>query len=373
MTEYHRPNSILPHQTDLHHKTGYHEQDSHVSLEDSISSILSLSEKQRISPVLSKSRLNASYRKAAKSFINRRFEESFTILSEISENAIILYNNEQIKETLFVNVWSLYFNLIDMLINKNEPLSITLDQQKVEALFFSDDLFEQLERLYVPVHPKLMVQLLLIKLNNTATDFQKLRDRIDYYLVNHRVTDDTTPEFQDFQELLELYHVFLLGKLGEFKEAESLIRSNPLIFNPQEMIQKVQDNKKKLEEEKSQRLKLAKLKKQQDLKAKQKAQELLNKKLNDAKKLEQQKKEASLSTSQTKDLHDDLLGRFLTLIKAKLSNKSITLVLIISMISFLLILQKNKWLLNTKVRRYIQQVWDKVFSTFKMAFSITYL
>lgn len=377
MTEYHKPNGVLPHQEHATAAANYNRQPHQepLTLEDSISTILSTQEYTQ--PVLSKAKLHTAYRKAAKSFINRRFAESFAVLEEISENAVILYNNEQIKEALFLNVWSLYLNLLDILINKDAKLP-ALEQQKVESLYFSDELFNKLDGVYNSVHPKLMVQLLLIKLNNSATDLARLRDRMDFYLVNNRVSDEQAAEFTDFQELLEIYHVYLLAKMGEFKEAEMLIKSNPLIFKPQEMIHKLNESKKQIEEEKLQKAKLAKLKKQQELKAKQKAQELLNKRLHDAKKLEQEKKQKKLldnNLSQTKDLKDDdLVARFISVIKAKLAtNKSIGLVFVISLISFCILLQKNRWLLNAKVRRYIQQMWEKIFSTFKMAFSITYL
>ncbi|KAH3679140.1 hypothetical protein WICMUC_001151 [Wickerhamomyces mucosus] len=369
MTEYQKLNGTFHH-------------NGHVQgLENSISSLLTDPDESLIPR---KTQSQQIYRKSAKLFINKKFGESYNTISKLIHESIELLNDNEIDEQLFINGWSLYLNLIDILINKSglqdqQQWNLSMiNKVEIESKYFSIDLFLELAELHSVVNPKLIVQILLIKLNNKKTDLTVLRQQIDIYIVNNigYFSDENLIEFKDFQELLEIYYCHLLAKLGEFNEAERLIKSNSLIFEPEKLIKKLHQVKDQLKEEENQKKELIRKKHLQEKRAKEKAQKSLQKQIEQAKKAEAINKQSQNQIITKETVQEDLVSRFINLIKDRLikfTNQQNAAIALLTLISLILFLKNNKYVITYRLRRYLIEIWGKFWSTLKMAFSVTYL
>lgn len=354
------------------------------NLEDSIASLLSSSLIQE--PKDDSVIINSNYKKAAKLFINKKFQQSFEIVqNQLIPQSVVFYNSGVINEDLFNNLWLLYFNLIDIFINKSFTLLSKFDKDQLLKSFKSDEFFNGFYELNKLVHPKLIVLLVLIKLNNDDTDLIALRNQMDIYLVNisselnHVQNQD---RFDSFQELLEIYHVYLLPKLNEFEESEFLIKSNHLIVNQNEMLENLHKVEKEMKDKELQKQKLAakraqeaqrrkeqQLKEEQELKRVQNLEKVKNKiietnSINHNSKIVKKSQGNDLSIYNI--LRDKLLERF------NASNSSI-IVLIISLISIIAFTKNHKLLLNNRIKQFLLRFWTKLSNTLKMAFQVTYM
>lgn len=343
-------------------------------LEESVQSLLS----QSIT-LSNDNHLQNEYKKSAKFFINKKFDKSYYSLIKILPESIHLYQSNSIEIKLFISIWSLYFNLIDIFVNKELNLLNNEEFDTITQIFYNPDyLFNELYKCQKISPPKLILLLLLIKLNNPKTDLIKLRSNIDLYLVNASSIfnpDINLDEYNDFKELLEIYHIHLLSKLNEYEESEFLISSNPHLINEKdELIKKLRQEKINIENEKKAKIEAEKKKKQQEKLIKErkeaKLKELKEAKLKDAEKIE--KIDTLMPVSNSKEL------TILNIIKDKLlklnSSKILSISIILSIFSILSILKIFKILnKNRNINEKINQFWTKLSHTLKMAFKVTYV
>lgn len=369
------------------------------SLEDSIASLLSNSERSRLTDETKATTSN--YRKSAKLFINKKFQESFKIVHDhLISDSFALLNSAKIDEHLFINIWSLYFNLIDIFLNKSLTTLPKMDRDLLVDEFQSEEIFTNFYKLDSLVHPKLILLLLLIKLNNEQTDLAKLRHQADMYLANisteitHDNRGNSKERSDSFQELLEIYHIYLLPKLNEFEESEYLIKTNPLIENPDELVSKLKQTKIDMENKEKQRQELAK---RRELEAQRRKEQQLREEeeIRRNKEIERARAEAialsernhnskiskrsSLKKNDTDKGFSDssiylvLKDRLLNNNVIKTLTNSKVLILVFSLISLIALANSRKIVLNRKLREILGQFWDKLSNTLKMAFQVTYM
>lgn len=337
-------------------------------LEDSVLSLLSnsgaLDQTDNGKTVLSK-----GYKKAAKLFINKMFDQSLHSIEPLIIKSVELYDHEEIDEGLYLNVWSLYFNLIDILINKGvKQLKREEHEDLEDNLVAANGIFTVIYNSDKIAPPKVLVLLLLIKLNNEQVDLKALRQQIDMYLVQGSSYFHGNP---DFLELLEIYHVHLLAKMGEFEEAEYLIKTNPSLVNKQEILDKLAKEKIALEEAKTAKIEAQKKRQLAQLKKEQVAQQRLKEK----KSVEKIQRNSSRNetTKEVQDVSLDILEQIKKRVFS-LSSSSNKLIVVLSLLSFIFYLKRlNFFRLNENLRRRLGQVWMKVVSTAQMAFQVTYV
>lgn len=372
-----------------------HENRHEPSLEDSIASLLSTSDRNNggVDETITTT-TTTSYKRSAKLFINKKFYESFKIVEGLVDDSFALLNSEKIDESLFNNIWSLYFNLIDIFLNKSTTSLPKHDRDELTTQFQSDDLFQDFYKLDSLVHPKLIVLLVLIKLNNEATDLPKLRSQVDLYLVNISSevnhTDQSDERYESFQELLEIYHVYLLPKLNEFEESEFLIKTNPLINQPDELLTKLKQTKIDMENKAKQQKELAKKRaleaqkrKEQQLREEEeiKRNKLVEKARAETIAANSAHHNSKITRNGGKDLSkDNGYSSILEILKQRiinynkhLTNSSVIIMLLFSLLSLLFFTKTHKLLLNKKIRELLASFWNKVKFTFKMASQVTYM
>jgi hypothetical protein len=340
--------------------------------------------------------LAKDYKKSAKLFINKKFDQCLETVTRLADESIALYDQNVVDSKLFVNIWSLYFNLLDIFVNKDvvKQLSST-DLEKLTREFLDPDyFFDKLFQSHDLVPPKLILLLLLIKLNNPQTDLAKLRSKTDLYLVNASSVFNplvNEEEYNDFKDLLEIYHVHLMAKLGEFEEAEYLIRSNPHLSQKQdELVARLIQTKTDLEEEAKQEKELQKKRQaqaalvQQKKEQRLKEQRLLKEKKRREKAAEEEEEGAlALAKKESQELQQrnrsstpeltvlDILKE--RILKLKLHKRS-ALVLLFTVVSLLAFSKKYGLIsVNRRVKEQLQRVWGGVLSTLKMAFQVTYV
>ncbi|CCH46043.1 hypothetical protein BN7_5631 [Wickerhamomyces ciferrii] len=371
------------------------EQVQEQSLEDSISSLLSQVSNDSLN--FEYKSITSSFKKSAKLFINKKFLDSYNIIKTIIYESIDLKNQNIISEYEFINIWSLYFNLLDIFLNKS-IISIPKSEKDsiYQKLFKSNEFWNIFQnQLNQIVDPKLIVLLVLIKLNNNEIDtdeLQNLRQQIDLYMVNFtsiynindQLAESNHEKLQSFNELLEIYHVFLLSKLNEFEESEYLINSNPYIFDKIEMISKLYQTKKDIEESIKKQKEL-KAKKIEELRKRKELQQKEDEELKKQKEFEKQQKELiksqrnhnkkiskSITSSKDTTIFEIIKKRFFK--NSQLLQNNQILFIIFTLISLLLFVKNHKILtLNNKIRPILTNIWNKLNTTLKMAFQVTYM
>lgn len=360
------------------------------SLEDSISSLLSSSERLHVNDETTIT--TNSYRRGAKLFINKKFYEAYKVVDSLVGDSVGLFNSGKIDESLFVNIWSLYFNLIDIFLNKAICSLPKHEKDQLSNNFFSNEFFEGFYKLDYLVNPKLIVLLVLIKLNNESTDLAELRSQVDLYLVNisPELNQEISKERYDaFQELLETYHIYLLPKLNEFEESEFLINTNPLINNPEELLSKLKQTKTDMEDKEKQKQELAKKRHQEAIRRKEqklreeeevrankemeklRAETIATSSANHNSKLTKNSKKQAISNTSDNSIIQIFKSRLLS--NKYLANSSSVLIVIFSLISILLFAKNHKIILNRRIRQYLATFWTKLATTLKMAFQVTYM
>jgi hypothetical protein len=360
MTEYQKINGSVV----------YHTEEP--SLEDSVASLMS----QDLHIVDEHTTANNLYRKAAKLFINKKFQESYVQCDQLKDVVLSLRARAKVGDDVVINTWSLFFNVVDILTrDRGDP--------RIERQLLSNDWFKQLYEMDTLVDPKLVYLLTLIKLHNDKSDLSQLRQQVDIYLLHGSSSfHEGDSSFNSFLDLLELYHINLLAKMGEFEESEFLIKSNPHIRDSESFVTKLRDFKKELEHEKRRRLedqkkKEATAKKREKQLANERAKEKLFKEAERAKQasLEEQEKKSKLM-KKTKEIRQQEINRtVLDIIKKRLSflaNRN-TIAMVFSVIAVLAIIKNNSLLLHPRVRRWARAVWDKLGTTIQMALKVTYM
>lgn len=367
MTEYKKVTSTI---------NGHHGAQN--NLEESVSSLL---ESESLMLPDENKTAKSLYRKCAKLFINRKFVESVRNIQQLADVSVKLFDHSKIEEELFVNIWSLYFNLLDIILNKDEGSVPKETKDELEAVLLSDELFDTLLGLNSIVSPKLVLLLTLIKMNNDKSDLAKLRQFVELYFVHASPTfHESETALEAYYDLLDVYHLHLLVKLGRAEESEYLIRSNPLIRDPELMVEKLLKARKEIEEEKKRKAELQKKKelaaqKRREQRANQLAKEKLHDEIERAKQqsIEKSHKRQVQKRPEGKEKVADLT--VIDVIKRRLQalNNTSALVVVFSILSFIFFLQNNRFLMNARVRQTLQAFWSKLAATAQMALRVTYM
>lgn len=370
MTEYHPVNGTVQHDG-----YGLNEHTEHAlhSLEDSVASLMSqdlhIADEQTTAVNL--------YQKAAKMFINKKFKESYAQCDKLKDVVLALYSQGKLGESIVVNTWCLFFNVVDIL-TKDSSVSMP----ELHKTLLSDIWFDSLNAMDVLPNPKLVYLLTLIKLHASETDLVALRQQVDMYLLQasgeyHQGDKD----FDSFMELVELYHVHLLSRMGESEESEFLIQSNPFITDKTGMIAKLKQVKQDLEDEKRRGIE-AQRRKKELLAAKKKekqishaqVQEDMFKEVGRAKETSMAEKK-KIRKSRGDVTHTSEFDIVMDIIKKRLSflAQRNSIVMVFALLGFIGLIKTQSLFMNANVRRWMRVVWDKFGATIQMALKVTYM
>lgn len=362
MTEYQRMNGYGP--------LGITESMESHTLDDSVASLIS----QELPVADEQTTAMNLYRKAAKLFINKKFLESYEQCDQLKDVVLMLRAQGKVGDDVVLNTWSLFFNVVDILSKDHSDID-------VESRLMSDVWFEDLYGMSSLADPKLVYLLTLIKLHNDRSDLGQLRKQVEFYLLHaSSALHEGDVGYESFLELLELYHVHLLAKLGEFEESQFLIRSNPHIRDAEAVVLKLQKAREEFEEKKIQRAEALK-KKEQQLAKRKKEKQLAQERANDdlVKEVERAK-HASIAEQKKaskrvlkKERHVqrtvmDVINQRLSYLAERNS-----LAMILSLIAIVAMIKGNQFLIHPAVRRWARTVWGNLSTTIQMALKVTYM
>ncbi len=246
-----------------------------------------------------------NYNSAARLFLNKKFLQSWNLLSPTLESAPLYYSAGDLSNKTWLKVWSLYFALLDVAAkhsitpNSDKELSKKKSNESLHKSPILDptspDLWSRSDRMALVgeittsqlwdklsdvcgglayVHPEIAVSITLLELRYCSDTNTLSKDNLEKYLSAIEVFNLEEKALISYNKLLELYILHVLPRFKLWHEAIEFVTISPFIDNiKKERLVTAINNLQAQQEEKEQSEKIQR--------------EIEQKQLDDAKKVEE--------------------------------------------------------------------------------------
>lgn len=320
--------------------------------------------------------LDEEYNLALKFFINKNFQKSFHIIGKLYSESAEEFSEGNILTKIFNKIVNLYLVEVGLILKDNDNIIPSVGYDQIVNDFKTDKIFNNLSKAYgskESIPSEVLYNLcLMYNLNSTTVNIELhwiLTWFENIYLILSKKGDLYSERFK------ELYVYEVLPKLKKVNSAEEVIKSDPYFqLNLKEAIYKLEDIKKKIQE--NEILEMEKKKEKEALekamleKSMQKKKEMLVK--NDLRYRAQQRiedqyfKNQPVSSNSSKESKTRITRRLFSICNIikdyTKENYQIIFIVLFSLVASV-----------SFIRRRRINVAEKLRETLKMAFKISYL